>query len=385
LDAWHPPKFWTHDPGHRLKVSQKRPFDVGREVLVQLVPGTVIAGRYHLVRPLSAGSMGTVWLARHAGLDVPCAVKFVHPAAALTEELAMRFEREAKAAAQLRSPNVVQMLDYGIWERTPYIAMEYLEGETLAERLSRVGKLPPEATVAILAQVARALGKAHARGLVHRDLKPANIFLVRDDDREIVKVLDFGVVKIPTAAKKTLLGTVLGTPSYMSPEQAKGLDQIDHRADLWSLAVVAFECITGTLPFSGPAVMDVMAKILVAPLVLPSDVASTPLAFDAWWERAASREPAHRHASARELVAALARAFELPLRSLLPQRSRSVAPRATPRTPPRAAPASRGAFVGGAVVLLAAFAFVLASIARGLTQDAPISERFGGDIPASAR
>jgi eukaryotic-like serine/threonine-protein kinase len=367
---------------------------------VDYLAGTVIAGRYALSRPLSTGSMGTVWLGRHTGLDIPCAVKFIRPSVPLTEELAMRFEREAKAAARLRSQHVVQMLDYGVWEGAPYIAMEYLEGETLAQRLARAGRLSPEATVAILAQVARGLARAHAEGLVHRDLKPDNIFLVRDDDREVVKLLDFGVVKMPTLGKKTQMGTVLGTPSYMSPEQAKGITELDFRSDLWSLAVVAFECITGTLPFSGPTLVDLLAKIMVAPLILPSDVAHVPLAFDAWWQRAASRDPASRFAHARELVAALARAFALPPRSLLPRRlserpkgpsaslrpvplrSEAITKRPAPvdgvapteREPRVGQPAalaitSRKAFVGGLVVLLAAFAFVLASVARGLTSD----------------
>src|SRR4030088_2644971 len=147
---------------------------------IQLAENSVVAGRLQLNRLLGRGGMGSVWHATHLGLDVPCALKFIEGEGAETPEVQARFEREAKAAAQLRSPNVVQILDHGVWEGAPYIAMELLEGEDLDKRLARAGRLAPRAVAGIVAQVARALGKAHAAGLVHRDLKPANIFLVSD-------------------------------------------------------------------------------------------------------------------------------------------------------------------------------------------------------------
>src|SRR5882672_5832447 len=126
--------------------------------------------------------MGSVWLAEHTGLDTLCAIKFIDKEGQNSPEMRQRFEREAKAAAQLRSPHVVQVHDHGVWEDTPYIAMEYLEGEDLAHRLDRVGRLSRAETSRIVSQVARALTKAHAAGIVHRDLKPENIFLVRDEE-----------------------------------------------------------------------------------------------------------------------------------------------------------------------------------------------------------
>ena len=273
------------------------------------VAGTVVAERFRLVRPLGQGGMGSVWLADHLGLDIPCAIKFIQAESKDSAEVRQRFEREAKIAAQIRSPHVVQVLDHGVWEETPYIAMECLEGEDLDDRLLRVGRLSAVETAAITAQVARALARAHAAGLVHRDLKPANIFLAHDDDREIVKVLDFGIAKDSTprlaAGSNTKTGSILGTPVYMSPEQAQGVKAIDHRSDLWSLGVVIFECMTGQLPFQSEAFGDLLLKIMVHPLPVPSQLAPVPLAFDAWWARAAARDPEQRFQSAKELSDAL--------------------------------------------------------------------------------
>ncbi len=272
-------------------------------------PGTLVAERFRLVRPLSKGGMGAVWLAEHTGLDVPCAIKFIQAEAKDSAEVRQRFEREAKLSAQLRSPHVVHVLDHGVWEETPYIAMEFLEGEDLEDRIERVGRLGAAETASIAAQVARALTRAHAAGLVHRDLKPANIFLAHDDDREIVKVLDFGIAKdstprMPTGSN-TKTGSLIGTPAYMSPEQAQGTKRVDHRSDLWALAVVVYECLTGELPFQSEALGDLLLKIMVSPLPVPSQIAPVPPGFDGWWARAASRDPEGRFQSAKELADSL--------------------------------------------------------------------------------
>ena len=282
---------------------------------MELAAGLIIADRFRLVRPLGQGGMGAVWLAQHTGLDVPCAVKFIHEEAAKSPELRARFEREAKAAAQLRSPHVVQILDHGVWNGAPYIAMELLEGEDLAQRIRRRRPAPlsPRETLVIATQVGRALTKAHAAGLVHRDLKPANIFLVRDDEREIAKVLDFGVAKVKETSldDATQTGAVLGTPFYMSPEQARGSKGIDHRSDLWALAVVVYQCLVGKLPFRGDALGELLVKIIVEPLPVPSQLGDVPPGFDAWWARAAARDPANRYQTPRELTHALGLALGL--------------------------------------------------------------------------
>jgi serine/threonine-protein kinase len=277
-----------------------------------LEANVVIADRFRLIRQLGQGGMGSVWLATHLALDIPCAVKFIEGEIAQLPEAQARFEREAKAAAQLRSPNVVQILDHGVWQGTPYIAMELLDGEDFGKRLAKLGRMPASDVIRIITQVCRALGKAHGVGIVHRDLKPDNIYLVPDDDREIAKVLDFGIAKTTGGidGSNTKTGAMLGTPYYMSPEQAQGTRAVDARSDLWSLAVIAFQALTGRLPFESEALGDLLVKIIVAPIPSPREFApDLPPTFEAWWQKASQRDPTQRYQTARELSDSLALAF----------------------------------------------------------------------------
>jgi serine/threonine-protein kinase len=279
---------------------------------MQLGPNLVVANRFRLNQLLGRGGMGSVWHATHLGLDTPCAVKFIEGEGATHPEAQARFEREAKAAAALRSPHVVQIFDHGVWDGIPYIAMELLDGEDLGKRMTRLGRLAPKEILAVVTQVCRALTKAHSQGIVHRDLKPDNIFLVRDDDREIAKVLDFGIAKKQSAldGASTKTGAMLGTPYYMSPEQAQGTKAVDARSDLWSLAVIVFQALTGRLPFESEALGDLLVKIIVSPVPLPSQfVSDLPPAFEQWWQRAASRDPGQRFQTAKELAESLALVF----------------------------------------------------------------------------
>jgi hypothetical protein len=274
-----------------------------------LAENTVVAGRFRLNRLIGQGGMGSVWQATHLGLDIPCAVKFIEGEMAALPEMQMRFEREAKAAAQLRSPHVVQILDHGVCEGTPYIAMELLDGEDLGKRYAKMGHMPPAQLHHFIGQVCRALSKAHALGIVHRDLKPDNIFLVRDDDREIAKVLDFGIAKSKTSelsGSNTKTGAMLGTPYYMSPEQAQGTRALDYRSDLWSLAVITFQGLTGRLPFESEALGDLLMKIMVTDLPIPSQYGCSLPGIDNWWRKAAARDPAQRFQSAKEFADSLA-------------------------------------------------------------------------------
>ncbi|MCC6554208.1 MAG: serine/threonine protein kinase [Polyangiaceae bacterium] len=278
-----------------------------------LVAGYAIAGKYRLVSPLGRGAMGEVWRAEHALLRSPLAVKILHPQhldGSNTDVRALmeRFSREARTTGALRSPHVVQILDSGQDGGLPFIAMELLEGETLEQRLQRVRTLSPRETLDIVTQIARGIGKAHAAGIVHRDLKPANAFIVRSYDREIVKILDFGIAKIATgtmAYKATQTGMTVGTPAYMSPEQVQASTALDHRADLWSLAVIAFECLTGHLPFDGDSFGALVIQICVKPIPMPSSKARVPPGFDAWFARGVAREPDQRFQSAQELADSL--------------------------------------------------------------------------------
>jgi serine/threonine protein kinase len=322
--------------------------------------GTVIAGRYRLVAPLSRGGMGSVWRAEHLSLGSPIAIKLIDASLVEHTEARARFEREARAAAALRSPHVVQILDHGVDKDLPFMAMELLEGESLAGRLHRVRILPVAQTVSILRDVSRAMRKAHEAGIIHRDLKPDNIFLVRNDDLEIAKVLDFGIAKSPEPfgdwSGGTRTGALIGTPQYMSPEQAQG-HAIDHTTDLWALGVIAFECVCGRLPFPSEKPGELILQICAHPMPIPSRVARVLPGFDAWFARACNRDPKRRYGTAKELTDTLTEALGMspdvtgPMQA--PQRAQTVpnppvaaalmAPAAPPALPPPAAPPARPA------------------------------------------
>ena len=253
--------------------------------------------------------MGEVWIAEHAALSAPVAVKFMDVALVADADARRRFESEAKAAAALRSPHVVHMLDYGIEEGAPYIVMELLDGETLEHRLKGVERLDLVTASKILTQACKALELAGDAGIVHRDLKPANLFLARSGREEIVKILDFGVAKFTaTPGDTTSSGRLLGSPHYMSPEQARGGLPVDHKSDLWSMGVILFELVTGERPFDGPAVGDVLLQICTEPVHTPRSVhAELPEWVDDYFKTALARDPAARFESAAAMAEEFAR------------------------------------------------------------------------------
>jgi serine/threonine-protein kinase len=270
--------------------------------------GRVIAGKFRLEWPIGRGGMGTVWAAMHLQLDMPVAVKFMDPSAADADGR-LRFEREARAIAQLRSPHVVQVLDHGVDNGTPYIVMELLEGEDLEGRLRRTKKLTIPVATRIFSQSARALRRAHDAGIVHRDLKPNNVFLARVDDEEVVKLLDFGVAKLQWNGaldphnESTQQGLLLGSPCYMSPEQARGHKNIDHRSDLWSLAVILFRSLTGVRPFDANTIADLIIKICAEqPPYASSFMPDAPPGLDDFFFRCFARDPDQRYQSALEMA-----------------------------------------------------------------------------------
>jgi serine/threonine protein kinase len=292
--------------------------------------GLVIAGKYRLDRALARGGMGSVWVARHLGLDMPVAIKFMDVSMASLGEALVRFEREARLSARIRSPHVVEVLDYGTDLGRPYIVMELLIGEHFGERLRREGRLWLPDAASIVLQVAKALRRAHEAGVVHRDLKPANVFLSRVDDDEIVKLLDFGIAKAgwgEDGGEVTQTGVVLGSPSYMSPEQVRGIKYIDHRSDLWSLGVLLFRALTGQMPFQGDSNLDVALRIAGEPCPAATSVApDLPPEIDELLARALARDREERFQSAREmaaaivgLVARLGLGLEVPLSSRCPE------------------------------------------------------------------
>jgi serine/threonine-protein kinase len=310
--------------------------------MVALGSGSVIAGRYRLERLLAQGGMGAVWVARHLQLDVDVAVKLMRPAYVSSADARARFEREAKASAHLRSPHFVHVLDYGVEADAPFLVMELLEGEDLQSRLRSEPRLSLADTQRIVHQIARGLRVAHEAGLVHRDLKPANIFLSRQGNEEIVKVLDFGVAKVTGlegSGAETATGVLLGSPQYMSPEQVRSSKELDRRSDLWSLGVIAFRCLTGQLPFQGEAVGDLIIEIWTEPIPRASSlVPDLDPAVDAFLERALRREPHLRFQTADEMDEAFAVVAGVPLGMTGAGAESSVARRVPPPVTPAATP-----------------------------------------------
>ncbi len=274
----------------------------------ELREGALVTPTLRLVSRLGGGGMGSVWTADHLGLDTRVAVKFIAHSLAGDAASAARFRREAAAAAQVKSPHVVQVLDYGVSSAgTPYIVMELLEGRDLRARISAGAPMPARETVSIIRQVARALGRAHDEGIIHRDVKPENVFLCRsDDDEPFVKVLDFGVAKRESAPDLTTTGTTVGTPYYMSPEQLVGSKAIDARSDIWSVGVMTFFMLTGKRPFNGETAAAIAVAVHHERLPRPSDVnRALPGSVDLWFSRACARDPLGRFASVKELATSL--------------------------------------------------------------------------------
>jgi serine/threonine-protein kinase len=266
--------------------------------MATLAQGEMLTPTIRLERSLGAGGMGRVWLAEHLALRTRVVVKLLSEALAENRDAIARFSREATAASMVRSAHVVEIFDHGVTaDGAPYIVMEHLEGEDLADHLHARHVLAPGRVAVIVRQVAHALARAHERGVVHRDIKPSNVFLCApgaDDPR--VKVLDFGVAKqLAADATLTASGTALGTPAYMSPEQAVAARGIDARSDLFSLGVVAFEMLTGTLPFVADSLGGMAVALHTQALPRPSERnASLPPGVDAWFARSCARDASAR-------------------------------------------------------------------------------------------
>ena len=274
---------------------------------MNLAPGAVVGGKYRIERALARGGMGSVWIARHAQLGNAVAIKFLDASFAASAAHRARFEREARAAANLKSPHVVQVFDYGFEDSDPYIVMELLEGEDLGQRLHRVRRMSLKDTAKALAQVGKALKKAHEAGFAHRDLKPANLFIAKVDDDEVMKILDFGIAKEQHAAlgDATRTGEVIGSPHYMSPEQVRAEKDLDHRTDLWSMGIILYRMLTGALPFPGDQLGPVLAKILTEAVPPPSSAApDLPPTMDGFFTRALARDKNQRFQSIQEMVEA---------------------------------------------------------------------------------
>ena len=268
---------------------------------------TVFDGRYRVLRKLGSGGMANVYLAEDGELGRQVAIKILNDRHAADDQFVERFRREAKNAAGLSHPNIVQIYDRGEAEGTYYIAMEYLEGQTLKELAGVRGPLPVRDAIAYARQILAALRFAHRKGIVHRDIKPHNA-LIDDDGR--LKVTDFGIARAGPASQMTEAGSIIGTAQYLSPEQARG-GPIDQRSDLYSVGVVLYELLTGTVPFTGDTPVEIAMKHLSSVPEPPSARrAEIPHPLDQVVLRALAKDPDERYASAEEMDAELARVAE---------------------------------------------------------------------------
>ncbi len=289
----------------------------------------VIGGKYRITELIGQGGMGTVFEAVHTGTNTRVAIKLI-VSNDIKEEVFVRFQREARAAGTIDSQHIVRIFDMGTDDRTgsPYMVMERLYGEDLSQLMRRVGPLSPETALAIIAQATMGLAKAHEAGVVHRDIKPANLFLHDSDSGEVcVKILDFGIAKVLQDAMQkaeegglTRTGSMLGSPHYMSPEQAQGLRSIDHRSDIWSIGVVLYKMLTGQTPH---AHLTTLGQVILAICSQPA----RPVQELAPWvppeiamivHRALQADPNQRFQSAYEMYQAMA-----PLLAQMPKVSRA--------------------------------------------------------------
>ncbi|MFT3921424.1 MAG: protein kinase [Myxococcales bacterium] len=275
--------------------------------------GKLIAGKYRLELVLGRGGMGTVYRATHTWTGRAVAVKYLHPDHAQDAGSVGRFLREARAAASVRHPNAVDVLDMGQdTDGSAYLVLEFLEGSTLGERLSAEKKLAPATLARLIAPVLEALEELHRAGVVHRDFKPANIFLARNSRGQVVpKLLDFGVAKVldESAGTATTTGIVVGTPAYMAPEQAAGNGDVGPWTDLWAVGAVLYQCLVGELPFVAPTPSLMLVAVMTKEA--PSLASKRPdldAALCAVVDRALTKDPAARFKSAAEMAEALCKA-----------------------------------------------------------------------------
>jgi serine/threonine-protein kinase len=269
-------------------------------------------GQYRLIKPLGEGGMGAVYLAEHRMLKRPCAIKLIHPDQAGDPHVLARFEREVQMTARLSHWNTVEIFDYGRTDDgTFFYVMEYLPGRSLEDLLDRHGPLPAERVVHLLRQTCQGLREAHSIGLIHRDIKPANVFAAqRGGLYDVVKLLDFGLVKPVTEAPSARLtqdGGISGTPLFMSPEQARGLDNLDARSDIYSVGAVAYALLTGHPPFDGTNPMEVMIAHVRDEVVKPSErQADVPADLEQVILRCLAKSPEDRFQDVDSLEQALA-------------------------------------------------------------------------------
>jgi serine/threonine-protein kinase len=335
-------------------------------------PGDVLSRKYRLLRRIAEGGMGEVWVARNERTQRDFALKVLLGTLSQNVEAMRRFAQEARATGRLRHPGIVEVFDAGkTLDGRPYLVLELLDGECLADRLVRVGRLSELETCVLLSQAAAAVAHAHEAGVIHRDLSAANVFLAKapDPHGEVPKILDFGVSKLDDGSLSgTLIGALLGSPSYMSPEQAEGAENVDERTDVWSLGVLLYQCLTGRVPFNGRNQNATMIAVLTKthrPLLEVAPKTDPELA--ALVEACLVKPREGRLASALELASRL-RGIAL---RLAPGDARVVPRRRAGDRLPRVAARSRFEFGAGSWIALRAL------VGLGLRAPGPIAAACG--------
>jgi serine/threonine protein kinase len=321
--------------------------------------GQTLAGRYRIVRKVGEGGMGIVYEAVHVIIEKRVALKVLREDFSHREDVVERFRQEAKSASRIGHEHIVDISDFGVTSGgAHFFVMEFLQGNDLGHELERRGPLPTRRAIELVLQCARALGAAHAKGIVHRDMKPENIFLVRRDTGEdFVKIVDFGIAKMSEVdehgmstpgRKLTRTGMIFGTPEYMSPEHAAG-KELDHRVDIYALGIILYELLTGRVPFQGDTFMGILTAHMfepLPPLLSAHPGCSAPPELERLIQRAAAKSAADRPQSMEELAQELIRVREgatSPLSSSLPppgtlthvERAGAYAPTVASSYPPR--------------------------------------------------
>ncbi len=281
---------------------------------MSLSTGDVIDGKYRIIRLIGEGGMGAVYEGENIRIHRTVAIKVLHAGVAENQDAVQRFEREAQAAGRIGSEHIVEVLDLGnLPTGDRFMVMEFMDGDSLSARIQSRGRLTAQQTYPVARQILEGLAAAHGAGIIHRDLKPDNVFLLksRGGQADFVKLLDFGISKFSALSGEsgfsmTRTGAVMGTPYYMSPEQAKGAKGMDHRADLYAVGVILYECITGSVPFNADTFNELLFKIVLeTPQPIEKIVPDSDLAFNKIVEKAMAREPAARYQTAKEFQAAV--------------------------------------------------------------------------------
>jgi serine/threonine protein kinase len=298
------------------------------------IVGTTLSERYLVTKKIGQGGMGAVYEATHTLIGKRVAVKVLLEKYAQREAIVKRLKQEAQLASSIGNEHIIDITDFGTTaDGRTFVVMEFLEGESLAECLSRETSLGEQRILRIISQAASALAAAHAKGIVHRDIKPENLFLLRRKDNDFVKVVDFGISKSLRASSEeeettrlTQTGMVLGTPLYMSPEQARGDEELDHRVDVYALGVIMYECATGRVPFVGNNYLSVISQVLnEEPKSLREQKPEFTEEFEAVVGKAMAKDVNERYASANDMLADLTSLLEDPTHST--ERAKITGPR----------------------------------------------------------